>query len=90
MHLMIWISRRTFYLCNLFLKPKKSTMKKVFALMAITSVMVACNNAGETKETPVDSTATAAPAGAPADTTAATHATVDSTAMAMPDSATAK
>jgi hypothetical protein len=68
------------------LKKTKSTMKKVCALMAIASVMIACNNAGESKETPADTTATAAPV----DTTATAPAAMDSTAMAMPDSATAK
>jgi hypothetical protein len=65
-------------------------MKKVFALMAIASVMIACNNEGESKETPADSTATAAPAGAPADSMATAPAATDSSAMAMPDSTMAK
>lgn len=75
---------------QLIFKTKNNTMKKVFALLAITSVMVACNNAGETKATPADSTATAAPVGAPADTTATAPAATDSTAMAKPDSAAKK
>jgi hypothetical protein len=38
------------------IKLKPSTMKKVFAIMAIAGLMVACNNSGEKAET-VDSSA---------------------------------
>ena len=58
-------------------------MKKVFALLAITSLMVACNNSGESKPA-ADTTAVAAPADttapAAADTTHA--AAADTTAAA--------
>lgn len=59
-------------------------MKKVFALLAITSVMVACNNSSEGTETKTDTTAAPATEQAPApavDTTAA-PAAADTTAAA--------
>ena len=62
-------------------------MKKLFALLAITSLMVACNSSGESKETPADSSTAVAPA---ADSTVQAPAAMDSTATAMPDSAAKK
>ena len=59
-------------------------MKKVFALLAITSVMVACNNSSESTEPAADTTAVApvvTPEAtvAPATDTAAVVAPVDTT-----------
>ena len=57
-------------------------MKKVFALLAITSVMVACNNSSESTEPAVDTTAAApvvTPEVAPVADTAAVVAPVDTT-----------
>ena len=62
-------------------------MKKLFALLAITSLMVACNSSSESKETPADSSATVTPA---ADSTVKAPAAIDSAATAMPDSAAKK
>lgn len=53
-------------------------MKKVFALLAITSVMVACNNSSESTEAAVDTTAVAPEVVPVADSTAVV-APVDST-----------
>jgi len=61
-------------------------MKKLFALLAITSLMVACNSSSESKETPADSSAAVTPA---PDSTVKAPA-MDSAATAMPDSATKK
>ncbi|MBL7720855.1 MAG: hypothetical protein JNK98_02560 [Chitinophagaceae bacterium] len=57
-------------------------MKKFFAIALIAATMVACNNSGDKKEgEPKDTTA--APAPAPADTTA-TPAPADTTAAPAP------
>jgi PBP1b-binding outer membrane lipoprotein LpoB len=56
-------------------------MKKVFAILALTAVFAACNNSAEKKEEVKDTTA--APAPAPADSTA-TPAPADSTATPAP------
>ena len=57
-------------------------MKKFFAIAFIAAAtLVACNNSGEKKEEPKDTTA--APAPAPADTTA-TPAPADTTAAPAP------
>lgn len=56
-------------------------MKKVFAILAIAGMLVACNSGGEKKEEVKDTTA--APAPAAVDTTAAAPA-VDTTAAAAP------
>lgn len=62
-------------------------MKKLFVLLAITSLMVACNNSGESKEAKTDSTTTTVvPA---ADSTAPAVMVADSSG-AMPDSAAKK
>ncbi len=70
------------YLCVQIKLKKTSTMKKVFAILAVAGFFAACNS-GETSETPAaDTTATVAPA---ADTTAAaadTTAKADTTAPA--------
>ena len=68
------------------LKKQKEKMKKVFAMLAITSLMVACNNSGESKEATTDTTTTAAPA---ADTTMA-PAAADTTAKPAADTTAAK
>jgi len=54
-----------------FNKPKKNhnKMKKFFAIALIAATMVACNNSGDKKEGETKDT-TAAPAPAPADSTA--------------------
>ncbi len=63
---------------------KQKTMKKVFALLAITSVMVACNSSSEGTETTTDTTAVTVPVETPAmDTTTAAPAK-DTTAVATP------
>lgn len=61
------------YLCDQIKLKKTSTMKKVFAILAVAGLMTACNNA-ETTE------ATADTAAATVDTTAAM---VDTTAAAV-------
>lgn len=53
-------------------------MKKVFAILAITGVMVACNNSGESTEAAVDTTVTA-PMVVPVADSNAVVAPVDST-----------
>ncbi len=46
-------------------------MKKLFAIMAVAGILVACNDSGKQEEPKADSTVNAAPpAPAPADTTA--------------------
>jgi uncharacterized lipoprotein YajG len=39
-----------------FSKPKKITMKKVFAIMALAGLLAACNNKSENKEQTKDTT----------------------------------
>ena len=53
-------------------------MKKVFAILAIAGMLVACNSGGEKKEEVKDTTAAPAPAPAPA--TDSTAVKADSTA----------
>jgi len=67
-----------------FNKPQKNhnKMKKFFAIAFIAATMVACNNSGDKKEGETTDT-TAAPAPAPADTTA-TPAPADTTAAPAP------
>lgn len=63
---------------------KTSTMKKVFAILAVAAFMTACNS-GENKEATTDSTATETVAPAATDSTATTDssaATTDSSAAA--------
>jgi hypothetical protein len=64
---------------------KTSTMKKVFAILAVAGIMTACNS-GENKEAATDSTATETAAPATTDSSAATTdssaATTDSSAAA--------
>lgn len=62
---------------------KTSTMKKVFAILAVAAFMTACNS-GENKEATTDSTATVAPAA-----TDSSAATTDSSAAATTDSSAA-
>lgn len=63
-------------------------MKKLFAILAVAGVLVACNDSGKTEEPKQDSTAVQAPAPAPApaDSTA-TPAPADSSAAPKADSA---
>lgn len=62
-------------------------MKKLFAILAVAGVLVACNDSGKTEEPKQDTTAIQAPpAPAPADSTA-TPAPADSTATPKVDSA---
>jgi len=63
---------------------KTSTMKKVFAILAVAAFMTACNS-GENKEATTDSTATETVAPATTDSTA----TTDSSAAATTDSSAA-
>ncbi|MBN8675094.1 MAG: hypothetical protein J0L56_13235 [Chitinophagales bacterium] len=58
-------------------------MKKVFAILAIATFMVACNNEGEKTETTVDSAAIKAAADS-----AAAAATVDTAAAKIDSAAT--
>lgn len=60
-------------------------MKKVFAVLAIAAAFAACNNAAETTEAAIDSTANAATDSINA-TADSAIATVDSTANAAVDS----
>jgi hypothetical protein len=65
-------------------KKNKLKMKKLFAILAVSAIMTACNNETKTEETPAaDTTATMteAPAAPAADTTAAAPA-ADTTAAA--------
>jgi hypothetical protein len=63
---------------------KTSTMKKVFAILAVAGFMAACNS-GENKEATTDSAATETVAPATTDSTA----TTDSSAAATTDSSAA-
>jgi len=59
-------------------------MKKLFAILAVAGVLVACNDSGKTEEPKQDTTAVQAPAPAPApDTTA--PAAADTSAAAKAD-----
>ena len=66
---------------------KQETMKKVFAILAITAAFAACNNAAESTEKTIDSTANAAAATTTIDSVANK---VDSTVKAATDSVKAK
>ena len=49
------------YFCDQIKNPKTSTMKKVFAILAVAGFFAACNS-GETTEATTDTTATVATA----------------------------
>ncbi len=68
------------YFCDQIKNPKTSTMKKVFAILAVAGLMTACNNAETTEATADTAAATVDTAAATVDTTAAT---VDTTAAAV-------
>ena len=68
------------YFCDQIKNPKKSTMKKVFAILAVAGLMTACNNAETTEATADTAAATVDTAAATVDTAAAT---VDTTAAAV-------
>ncbi|MBO9572937.1 MAG: hypothetical protein J7497_12145 [Chitinophagaceae bacterium] len=66
-------------------------MKKLFAIMAVAGILVACNDGGKQEEPKGDSTATAAPAPAAPDSTATPKdSTVKDSTAAPKDSAAAK
>lgn len=68
------------YFCDQIKNPKTSTMKKVFAILAVAGLMTACNNAETTEATADSAAATVDTAAATVDTTAAM---VDTTAAAV-------
>ncbi len=70
------------YFCDQIKNPKTSTMKKVFAILAVAGLMTACNNAETTEATADTAAATVDTAAATVDTTAAT---VDTTAAPAVD-----
>ena len=70
------------YFCDQIKNPKTSTMKKVFAILAVAGLMTACNNAETTEATADTAAATVDTAAATVDTTAAT---VDTTAAPAAD-----
>lgn len=66
-------------------------MKKLFAILAVAGVLVACNDSGKQEEPKADSTATAAPAPAPVDSTATPKdSTVKDSTAAPKDTTAAK
>jgi hypothetical protein len=68
---------------------KKSAMKKLFAILAVGTVLVACNNAAETASNAADSAAAKVDSAATAVVDSA-KAKVDSTAKAAVDTLKAK
>ncbi len=70
------------YFCDQIKNPKTSTMKKVFAILAVAGLMTACNNAETTEATADTAAATVDTAAATVDTTAAA---VDTTAAPAVD-----
>ena len=60
-------------------------MKKLFAILAVAGVLVACNDSGKTEEPKQDTTAVQAPAPTPAPDTTAAPAAADTSAAAKAD-----
>lgn len=65
------MSRKSYYLCNHLKLPKKQTMKKILAILAISATFAACNNAAETTAAATDTAAKSLEAAAASIDTAA-------------------